>query len=137
MSSCISVDKRQAFVRRVQSTFSPQKQGAVYLGAWLTCVCCPEVSYLIERGHQLFLPLRRMSLDLLVSSLHQVAHFWKARVRDLLKICNVYSRDFLYLFMIHFYLCGRLASARNPRHLTKRKPSDESPTQHLSHYSAD
>ena len=35
--------------------------------------CCPEVSYLIERGHPLFLPLRRMSLDLFVSSLYQVA----------------------------------------------------------------
>ena len=35
---------------------------------------CPEVSYLIKRGHQLFPPLRRMSLDLSVSSLYQVAH---------------------------------------------------------------
>ena len=55
-------------------------------GMYATChteySCCPEVSYLKERGHQLILPLRRMSLDIFVSSLYQVAHFWTARVVD-------------------------------------------------------
>ena len=42
--------------------------------------CIREVSYLIERGHQYFLPLGWISLGLSISSPHQVTHFSNARV---------------------------------------------------------